>query len=252
MNPLRCYAVDDEELSLASLVRLLDATGRTVMVGTATDPVLAVEEIQRVQPDVLFVDIHMPELDGFGLLSELPRPPLVVFTTAYDHHAVRAFEVNSVDYLLKPITTARLAQAIQRLEQRVAQQPPDIAHLVRQLHQGLTSPSYLRRLCTQQGGESTLIDVAAVSHFLAEDRFTYAVTASGKRLLDASLTELEKRLDPAHFLRVHRSAIVNLDHVQSINRWFGGRLLLRLKGQPAGELRVSRAHVQRLRDALGL
>lgn len=252
MNPLRCYAVDDEELCLASLVRLLDATGKAVVVGTATDPLQAVPEIRELQPDALFIDIHMPELDGFALLQELHRPPLVVFTTAYHHHAVRAFEVNSVDYLLKPVTTARLSQAIQRLEHRMSQRAPDFALLLEQITANLKPASYLRRISSQAGEQSILIDVATVTHFLAEDRVTYAITATGRHLLTVSLGDLEKRLDPSRFLRIHRSAIVNLDCVDTISRWFGGRLIVRLKGRAQTELPVSRANVPRLREALGL
>ena len=119
---LTCYAVDDEELALSSLIRMLGESGRVEVVGFSTDPAAAVEEIRRLNPVALFLDIHMPGIDGFQLLAALPRPPLVVFTTAYDHHAVRAFEVNSADYLLKPVGRERLLESIERLEARTA--PP--------------------------------------------------------------------------------------------------------------------------------
>jgi two-component system LytT family response regulator len=252
MSRLRCYAVDDEELSLASLLRLLEGSGRADVVGASCDPVQAVQEIRRLQPEALFIDIHMPELDGFALLRELARPPLVVFTTAYHQHAVRAFEVNSVDYLLKPITTARLMQALQRLEERIAHPAPDIGQLLEQLAAQLKPFPYLRRVASQRGEQTLLIEVSEVTHFQAEDRFTYAVTADGKLLVSVPLSDLEKRLDPACFVRIHRSVIVNLAYVDTVSRWFGGRLLIRLKDRAGTELPVSRANVGRLREALGL
>jgi two-component system LytT family response regulator len=123
----RCYAVDDEPLALASLVRLLQDSDRVEIVGKTTDPEVAISEIPALTPDVLFLDIHMPEIDGFQLLASLRSAPCVIFSTAYDHHAVRAFEVNSLDYLLKPLNEDRLAASLDRLEQRLAAPPPVLA-----------------------------------------------------------------------------------------------------------------------------
>src|SRR5262245_24691299 len=116
MNKPRCYLVDDEELSLSTLLRMLKASGRAEIVGFSTDPVEAIKDVERLEPDVLFLDIQMPEIDAFELLSRLARQPLVVFTTAYDQYALQAFDTNSIDYLLKPIEEERLARALDRLE----------------------------------------------------------------------------------------------------------------------------------------
>lgn len=245
-HPPRCYVVDDEELALASMLRLLRETGRVEIAGHTTDPAAAIEEIRFLAPDVLFLDIHMPEIDGFQLLAVLPQPPQVVFTTAYDHHAVRAFEVNSVDYLLKPVSRERLNEALDRLAART--QFPPIAELLR----SLAPPKYLRRVSTTRGEHITLIDVAEVTHFMAKDRYTFACTGRGEFLIDLTLAELESRLDPTEFLRVHRSSIVNLRFVERVSRWLAGRLLVRLKDRAGTEITVSRDKAALLRQALDL
>jgi two-component system LytT family response regulator len=250
MRKPRCYAVDDEPLALASLERLLRASGRAELVGSQTDPALAITEVSALAPDVLFLDIHMPEIDGFQLLASLRRAPLVVFTTAYDQYALRAFEVNSLDYLLKPINEDRLAGTLARMEERLAAPPAELASLLARLGGAYAQPSYLNRVATRKGDRLALVNVDDISHFVSEHRYTYAVTGHGRCLLDLSLGELETRLDPARFLRIHRSAIVNLASVDQISRWFAGRVHVKLKDQT--ELTVSRDRVTALRQALGL
>jgi two-component system, LytTR family, response regulator len=243
----RCYCVDDEALALATLVRLLRASGRAEVVGQATDPKLAIEEIDRLAPDVLFLDIHMPEIDGFQLLSSLRKVPYFVFATAYDHHAVRAFEVNSLDYLLKPVSEDRLSASLDRLIDRLAAPlSPDVGALLA----AIQPFRFLQRVGTRKGDALSLIAVQDVLYFLSEHRYTYAQTAQGRFLLELSLAELEARLNPAQFLRIHRSTIVNLQCVDQVSRWFAGRILVRL--QDKTELRVSRDKVAELRLALGL
>lgn len=250
MTKARCYAVDDEPLALASLVRLLEESERVEVVGQTTDPEVAIQEISTLAPDVLFLDIHMPEIDGFQLLASLRRAPYVVFATAYDHYAVRAFEVNSLDYLLKPVNEKRLAASLDRISERLVAPPPELANLLTRLATTLPAPAYLQRVGTRKGDRLVLIPAGDVTHFISEHRYTYAQTAQGRFLLELSLAELEARLDPERFLRVHRSAIVNLQFVDQISRWFAGRVLVRLKDKT--ELSVSREKVAMLRQLLGL
>lgn len=255
MTPLRCYVVDDEELPLSSLVRMLHESGRANVVGYSTDPARALEEIKSLTPDALFLDIHMPDIDGFRLLQSLPQQPLVVFTTAYDQHAVRAFEVNSVDYLLKPVGQERLANALQKLERQRA--ATDIgfsrtSEVLASVAEALKPKSWLKRIGTQSGEDVLLLDVDQVTHFISEDRYTYACTERGRFLVNVSLSELESRLDSSHFLRIHRSTIVNLQYVDLISRWFAGRIRIKLRDRNRTELTVSRDKVRALREVLGL
>jgi len=140
---LRVYLVDDEELALRRLHRLLTETARVEIVGSATDPVQAQQEIELLAPDALFLDIQMPELTGFELLAGLAQQPLVIFTTAYDQYALRAFEVNSVDYLLKPIDDAMLDRALTKLERMAGGEAPrpQLAQLLQQVSAALKSQS---------------------------------------------------------------------------------------------------------------
>jgi DNA-binding LytR/AlgR family response regulator len=213
----------------------------------------AVEEIDRLAPDALFLDIHMPEIDGFQLLERLSQTPHVIFTTAYDQHAVRAFEVNSLDYLLKPVSEERLILSIARLEERCRGTPPPAVHdLLAQLAQALPNRRWMERITTRHGDHFLLIELREVTHFLSRDRYTFACTGAGEYLVNLSLGDLETRLDPGKFLRIHRSAIVNLSAVDRLSRWFAGQLMVRLKDPAHTELTVSREKVAKLREALGL
>ncbi len=252
MSALRCYLVDDEELPLASLARMLRESERVEICGSSMDPAAAVDEIRRLQPDALFLDIHMPQLDGFQLLAALPSPPLVVFTTAYDRYAVRAFEVNSIDYLLKPVSPERLWESVARLEGRLHGPSPPLDRILETVTAALRPREYLKRVGTQAGDNIALIEVQQISHFISEDRYTYACTDRGRFLIGLSLAELESRLSPAQFLRVHRSAIVNLQFVAQISRWLAGRVLVRLRNHDRTEVPVSRDKVASLKQALGV
>src|SRR5262249_44397366 len=159
------------------LVRLLEATGRIEIVGAETDPAAAVRGIQKERPDVLFLDIQMPELTGFDVLAQLDREPLVVFTTAYDEFALRAFEVNSIDYLLKPIEEPQLERALRKLE-RISggtEPRPEIHHLLEEIASTIRvrEKSYPERLPSRVGERIEFVELTQVTHFLADDKLTY-------------------------------------------------------------------------------
>jgi two-component system LytT family response regulator len=252
-SKLRAFVVDDEPLALRRLVRLLEATGRVDVVGRATDPEAALADLAAATPDVLFLDIQMPGLDGFQLLDRLPVTPMVVFTTAYDHHAVHAFETNAVDYLLKPVERARLDRTLERLA-RLRDDPgrDTLRSVLERVAESLRTPAFVERLASRVGERVDLVDVARVTHIAARDRATYAVTPEKEYLLDQTIAELERKLDPGRFLRIHRSTLVNLAWVAEIHAHLGGRLLLRLKGNGRMELEVARDRVRALKERLGL
>lgn len=249
---IRCYAVDDERLPLLSLLRMLSASGRAEVVGSSEDPAAAIAEVRQLQPDVLFLDIHMPEMNGFDVLASLRKQPCVVFTTAYDQYAIRAFEVNSVDYLLKPVGEERLERALDRIEARLGQPDADAWAVAARVIEALRTPRWLRRVPIRSGEKIVLIDIDEITHFRAEDRYAWACTERERFILSGSLADIEPKLDPERFLRVHRGAIVNLAWVKQLDRWFTGRLLLRLGDARGTELPVSRDRVQTLKQALGL
>ena len=252
---IKTFIVDDEPLALERLRRMLQATGRVEVAGACSDPVEAVEQIRWGRPQLLFLDIHMPELTGFQLLGELEQQPLVVFTTAFDQHALEAFQVNSIDYLLKPIEPAHLDRAIAKAERLFAQAgpaaaPPDLRALLAQI--GAASTRWMERIASRTGDKLELVDLAHVTHFYASDKLTYAATAERSYAVDPSIAELESKLDPARFIRIHRATILNLDHLRELHTWFGGKMVARLKDAKKTELAVSRDRVRALKDRLGV
>ncbi|HEV8586717.1 MAG TPA: response regulator [Methylomirabilota bacterium] len=248
--PLRAFLIDDEPLAVKRLARMLEATGRVAIVGRATDPMAGLAALAAQPVDVLFVDIHMPGLSGFQVVERIPPGPSVVFVTAHDQHAVQAFEVNAVDYLLKPVERGRLETALERVAARRARGGEDREALER-LAGHLRAP-FLDHLASRTRERVRVIPVAEVTHVLARDRATYAVTATEELMLDVTLADLERRLDPARFLRINRGILVNVAWVGELHAEPGGHLTVRLKDASRSELPVSRDRVRVLKERLGL
>ena len=261
--PLRAYLVDDERLAIERLQRLLAAFPELHVAGVATDPAEAVGFLNAhtSEPiDVLFLDIQMPGINGFELLSRLTRQPFVIFTTAYDQHALRAFESNTIDYLLKPIEADQLERALKKLGRLRPvlkpdwQQTPDLPALLRDLAASLQTAQsgYPHRIATRVGERISFLSLDDVTHFLAHDKLTYAVANGRRHCVDQTIAELERRLDPAKFLRIHRAALVNVDWVHEVNSWFAGKVILTLKDSQHTQLTVARDRVRCVKDRLGI
>jgi two-component system LytT family response regulator len=261
--PLRAYLVDDEPLAIERLKRLLASFDSIVVAGSANDPAQALEMLNdecNEPVDVLFLDIQMPAITGFELLARLAVQPFVIFTTAYDEYALRAFEVNSIDYLVKPIETAQLARALKKLDRLRPvsksewQQSPDLPKLLQELALTLRGPrpEYPRRIASRVGERISFIDLDAVTHFIAHDKLTYAVVDGHRHGVDQTIAELERRLDPDRFLRVHRSALVNADWIHEVNSWFAGKVMLSLKDGQRTQIPVARDRVRALKARMGI
>jgi two-component system LytT family response regulator len=248
---LRVYLVDDEPLALKGLTRLLNATGRVEIVESTTDPRVALDFLSNHEVDAVFLDVQMPDLTGFELLARLPSHPMVVFTTAFDRFALSAFEVNSVDYLLKPIEPQHLDRALTKLE-RICGSAEHAAsnNRLRALIAEL-SRRYPTRIASRTGERVTFTDLSAISHFYSRDGLTYAATATTDVIVDTTIGELEQRLDPEVFLRVHRAAIVNLAFVEEVSRGFAGGLSVRLNDTKRTSLPVARDRVRGLKTRMG-
>ena len=249
---LRAYLIDDEPLALKRLARMLEATGRVEIVGRATDPAEGLREVIARPVDVLFLDIHMPGLSGFEVVERVPPGPAVVFTTAHDRHALQAFEVNAIDYLLKPIERARLDRALDRLAGRRDGGGEDLRAALDRLARQLRGTAFLEHLASRVRDRVHLIALGEVTHVLARDRATYAVTATAEHLLDMTIAELERRLDPARFFRIHRGALVNVAWVGELRADEDGHLQICLKDARRTELVVARDRVRALKERLGL
>jgi len=254
---MKAFLVDDESLALKRLQRMLAVTGRVEIAGTSTDPEEAIAAILKTKPDVLFLDIEMPGMTGFQMLSKLDPQPLIVFTTAYNQYALEAFGVNSVDYLLKPIEAPQLVRALDKLDRmRGGAEPrPEVRELLERiaaLAAGGGQPAYPERIASRTGERVELIELARVTHFFARDKLTYAATAPKNYVVDHTIQELEQKVDPRKFVRIHRAILLNLDYVHELHTWFAGRMMVRLKDEKHTELTVSRDRVRALKERLGL
>jgi two-component system LytT family response regulator len=261
--PLRAYLVDDEPLALERLTRLLTSYDEIEIAGSATDPAQALSFLSGAEGksiDVLFLDIQMPGMTGFELLAHLADQPFVIFTTAYDEYALRAFKVNSIDYLLKPVEAEQLERAVAKLERlrpiaRPAwQQSDELPQLLRELASSLRTehPDYPRRIASRVGERISFLDLDAVTHFQALDKLTYAVADGRQHCVDQTIADLERRLDPARFLRIHRAVLVNVDWIHEVNSWFAGKVVLTLKDARHTQLPVARDRVRILKSRLGI
>jgi len=259
MSPLRAYVVDDERLAVQRLIRLLQETGRVEVAGSTTDTETALAFLRAHDVDVVFLDIQMPGLTGFELLERLDREPFVIFTTAYDHYAIDAFTVNSIDYLLKPIEPDRLERALDKLERRSGAPAGSIAGgdlaairaLARELAARRTGAHRLDRIASRVGDRTTILDAARVTHFIARDKLTFAVVNSRECVIDYTLAQLEEKLE-RRFVRIHRATIVNVAFVQELFPGLDGGMLVRLKDEARTELAVARDRVRDLKERLGI
>jgi DNA-binding LytR/AlgR family response regulator len=220
--------------------------------GTSTDPVDALAALSEHPPEVLFLDIQMPGMNGFEMLGMLDPQPMVVFTTAFDQYALQAFEVNSIDYLLKPVEERHLARALDKLERLRASpaSPPDWKSVLAQISSALGG--YPERIASKLGERTQILELARITHFFAQDKLTYAATEGKNYVVDHTVSELEQKFDPRRFCRIHRATLLNLAWVREVDAWFGGRMLVRLKDAKNTELQVARDRVASLKKQLGI
>lgn len=239
---VRTLVVDDEPLARAGLRAMLTAFDWAEVVGEAADGEAAVEEINRLRPELVFLDVQMPGLLGTEVVRRLQHQPFIIFTTAFSQHAVSAFELGAVDYLLKPFGRSRLAAAMERVRAAIGE-PVGVGALER-LTSALTSGP-ISRLFVRTGGNLVPLLISEVAWFQADSDYVIAHTARARHPLSLSLNRLEERLDPKRFVRVHRAHIVNLDHVRAFKRDTRGNLEAELVN--GRRVPVSRARAQELR-----
>ncbi|MFD1144371.1 LytR/AlgR family response regulator transcription factor [Larkinella insperata] len=251
MNPYRSLIIDDEILARQAIRTLLQTVPDFEVVGEAANGTEAVLKILQQKPDLIFLDIQMPELDGFEVMKEIwaHHQPMVVFTTAYDQYALRAFDVNAVDYLLKPFNEIRFYQALNRAKERLTQRAqPQVDALMGQLLRddaARSDDAHLRRILVKETGKMSLVNTDDILYFDADGNYITLHTEEKNYLIYESLTNLETRLDPSVFVRIHRSHIVNLDYIAEIETHFNGEYIVRLRtGQ---QLKWSRSYRDNLK-----
>jgi DNA-binding LytR/AlgR family response regulator len=217
------------------------------VIAEAANGVEALDLLERHSPDVMFLDIEMPSMSGLDVAQQAQGRCHVAFVTAYDAHAVAAFEAGAVDYVLKPIERARLKLTVDRLKQRLDSIPPNLDVVLRELARGTAPRSYLRWINASVGDIVRLITVDEVIYFQADTKYTRVVTAGEESIIRKSLNELQLELDPEIFWPIHRSTIVNANAISGVTRDLRGRLSLTLKDRTE-KLSVSETHRYRFRQ----
>jgi two-component system LytT family response regulator len=238
---IRTIIIEDEKLARSRLKRMLAQYENIEILGEAQNGQEGIELIEKFQPDLIFLDIKMPLLSGFEMLTKLEKSPYIIFTTAYDQYALQAFEENTVDYLLKPISSEKLDRAISKINKifvKGTQFPFDLAKLLQSIK---SKTDVIKRFSVKVGDRIFLIADQDIHFFHAEDKYTFLNTTKDSYIIPFTLKELEEKLDQDLFCRVHRSFIINLEKIDSIHKWFGGKLQLRMKN--GKEIVVSQNYV---------
>lgn len=242
---MKTIIVDDERLARKELALLLEKYDDIEVLGEAQNANEAKELIEKVDPELVFLDIQMPGKNGFELLEELEGPPEVIFVTAYDDYAIRAFEVNALDYLLKPVQESRLEEALQRVLDRKEEDAPQREQVENDTALSLTDQIFLK-----DGNKCWFVMLEDIRLFESEGNYVRVYFENNKPLILKSLNNLEKRLDEKEFFRINRKFIVNLKEVTHIEPWFNGGLQITLK--TGEQLEVSRRQSARFKDLLSL
>jgi two-component system LytT family response regulator len=244
---MKALIVDDEPLARRELRRLLTAFSWVQVVGEAADVDEALAQVDKLAPALVFLDVQMPGGTGFDLLAQLERLPRVIFTTAYDHYAVKAFEVSAVDYLLKPIEPERLAAALSKVQAvalaAMSSTPPPNEPASRQ-------EAPLEQIFVRDGLRCWFVPLREVSVFTADGNYVRLQWGKESPMLGRSLVALEEKLDARRFFRANRRQIVNLDYIESVEMGLGGRLHVQLRDGP--EIEISRRQARQFRARMSV
>lgn len=239
-HPLKTLIIDDERHARDGLRHLLSRYSDIEVVGEAGDVEAALEEIDRLKPDVLFLDIQMPRKTGFDLIKEIKPAIKVVFVTAFDEYAIRAFEVNALDYLMKPVKPERLDKTIKRLLSK-KKYPTKVDRKL----------SYKDILFVKYNSNMMFLNINQIMYINSAADYTDVYLASGRNgLVTKTMKEWELRLPEEHFIRIHRSTIVNVNYIQKVESWFNGKMRVYIKNK-AEPLVISRRNASQIRKRLG-
>ncbi|HLA12073.1 MAG TPA: LytTR family DNA-binding domain-containing protein [Pyrinomonadaceae bacterium] len=250
---IRVLIVDDEPLARDMLREMLQNDPQVIIVGESTNGREAVDAIRKTTPDLIFLDVQMPELGGFEVLEEIGNTnlPHVIFVTAYDQYAVRAFEVHALDYLLKPFDQERFETSWQRAKAQIlpSQNGGVDQRILALLEELKAGNKYLERLVVKSGGRIYFLETQDIDWIEAEGNYVSVHSGKKSHLLRETISSLESQLDPRKFVRVHRSSIVRIDRIQELQPWFHGEYRIIL--QTGTQLTLSRNYREKLQEALG-
>ena len=252
VKTIRTLIVDDEPLARRRIRRMLARHADVEVIGECANGSEAIVAIREQQPALVFLDVQMPEGDGFAVLESIgvDDAPLIIFVTAYDHYAVRAFEVHALDYLLKPFDRRRFDDALQRAKSRLTSERSDVTERALALLEALRAQqSHIERMVIKAGGRAFFLKTEEIDWIEAEGKYVRLHVGRESHLVREAISQIEAQLDPKRFMRIHRSTIVNLDRVRELQPWFHNdyRVILR----DGTELMLSRSCRKRLGELLG-
>jgi two-component system LytT family response regulator len=252
-RPIRTLIVDDEALARKFIRRMLKDDRDFEIVGECSNGKETVAMIRAENPDVVFLDVQMPEMDGFDVLESIgfERLPEIIFTTAYEQYAIRAFELHALDYLLKPFDQARFKEAIRYTKERFgSERRNDEGTQLRALVENIKNkPQHLERLVIKSGGRITFLRTDEITWIEADDKYVHLHTSTARPMVRQTLSAMEEQLDPARFRRIHRSAIVNIEQIAELQPLFSGEYSILL--QDGTKLTLSRNYKDKLFEVLG-
>lgn len=248
---MRAYIVEDEAPALRRLEEFLSDIQDVEVIGTSGLAREAAREIEKSRPDLIFLDIELGDISGIDMLRLLSYDPMVVFTTAYDQYAIQAFELEAIDYLLKPFTRERLAEAVEKVRDRLSIEEASTEGLKKLLANWGPKQDHLTRIPSRIGDKIYILADEDIVYISSENKLVFAFLKNSKYLLNYTLDELQNRLDPDKFFRIHRSTIVNLNYIKTIEAWFGGGYKMKVKDGRNTELSISRSAGKLLREKLG-
>jgi two-component system LytT family response regulator len=251
MPNFKVLIVDDEPISRRRLRRLLALELECELVGECENGREAVQSLEREKVDILFLDVQMPEMDGFEVVHAIARShPLIIFTSAYDEYALKAFEVHAFDYLLKPFDRRRFRESVQRARMQLTQAQPAMADdRILRLFENLTGARNAPdRIAIRNNGRVIFLKLGEIDWIEAADNYVCLHCGKETHVLRETMSELEARLDPVRFIRVHRSAIVNLDCIKELQPWFRGDYKVMLND--GTELTLTKNHREKLESRL--
>ena len=238
-----CLIVDDEKLARELLHEYLEGFPQIDIIGECSKGTEAVEKINKLKPDIIFLDVQMPGMNGFDVLEEIDHEPYIIFTTAYDQYAIKAFEKNAVDYLLKPLDEERFRLAVNRALKRKSAEKGNLEDLIKSLKSG--NKSFETHIFVQKSEKLFNLPVEEIVYLEASGDYTVITTKGDQFVSSSGIGKLEEIMDPDTFIRVHRSTIINLNYLKEIERHFNGGMVVKM--QSGKSFPVSRTYAKLFR-----
>ncbi|MEQ9165785.1 MAG: LytTR family transcriptional regulator DNA-binding domain-containing protein [Fulvivirga sp.] len=243
---INCIIIDDEKLARELLIEFLEPYTDIEIVAECSNGKDAVEKINDLKPQLIFLDVQMPGMDGFDVLENLDHRPFVIFTTAYDQYAIKAFDKSAIDYLLKPLDEERFRLAVQRASERIGAEENNVEELISSIKGTLDGGAkFSTHLFVQKSEKLLNIEVKDIIHLEASGDYTVLTTKADQFLSSSGIGKLEERLDPEVFIRIHRSSIINLNCLKEIEKHFNGGLIVKMENGKS--FPVSRTYAKQIR-----